>query len=103
MTTHRGSCKRAMAEAEIFSATTIFILWIRVFCERELRLTNCSGRFGLACKHFLRGAYACAKFNRLSGDLREHLLQGRQNANRIEIVVVADVRHPEKLAFHFSL
>src|SRR5438445_563181 len=33
----------------------------------------------------------------------QHMLQGSESANRIEIVVVADVCHPEKLALHFPL
>src|ERR1039458_8819225 len=53
--------------------------------------------------YFLRCAHRRAVLDGLSGGACEHVLQRAQNTDRIEIVVVADVRNAKELAFHFAL
>src|ERR1035441_10208777 len=53
--------------------------------------------------YFLCRTHRRAVLDGFSGGACEHVLQRAQNTDRIEIVVVADVRNTEELALHFAL
>ena len=40
---------------------------------------------------------------RISGHAGENVLERAQNADRVQVIVVADVRDAKELAFHFAL
>ncbi len=52
---------------------------------------------------FLRCPHRRAVLDVLAGDLGQHVFERAQNADRVEIVVVPNVRDAEQLAFHLAL
>ncbi len=67
------------------------------------KLASGAGDFGLARKNLLGRAHGGSECDRLAGDMRHNVLESGQGANGVEIIVVTDVRHAEKLALHFAL
>src|SRR4029077_8289069 len=55
------------------------------------------------CVDFLSCAHASAVLYRTRSHTSEHLLQRRQYPDRVQIVVIADVRDAKQLALHLSL
>ncbi len=53
--------------------------------------------------YFLRCSHCASKLDFLAGEIGDHLFQRSQHSDRVEIVVIADVRNAKKLAFHLSL
>ena len=56
-----------------------------------------------ACVCLLGRAHCRPILDGLSGATCEHVFQGAQNADRIQVVVVSDVGDAEELAFHLAL
>src|SRR5215469_1353615 len=54
-------------------------------------------------KDFLSSAHCGTECHWFSGHARNHVFQRGECADRIEIVVIAEMRHAEELAFHLSL
>src|SRR5258708_40377373 len=52
---------------------------------------------------FLRGPHRGSILDVLPGDLCQHVLQSAENTDRVEIVLVADVRDAEQLPLHLAL
>ena len=78
--------------------------------ERTAGLAVSSSSYQLALRprgcvreNFLRRAHRCAVLDRLSCDRGQHVLERRQNPDRIQIIVVADVGDAEQLALHVAL
>ena len=56
-----------------------------------------------SCVHFLRRAHTAAILHGSRSHAGEHLFQRRQYPDRVQIVVIADVRNAKQLALHLGL
>src|ERR1700687_2206137 len=67
-------------------------------------LSTCGQRwFGGASEDFLGGPHSGAVLHRPSGRSGQHMFERREDADVIQIIVVADVGDAEKFAFHLTL